>query len=64
MSGKSRLRPAEIAVLAVTWVGVFVAMVAMAVAGVSDAVVYGLVPGHGAADCRRAGLGGHHGGTG
>jgi hypothetical protein len=44
VSGKSRLRPAEIAVLAVIWVGVYVAMVPMAIAGVSDAVVWGWYP--------------------
>jgi hypothetical protein len=41
LSGKSRLRPAEIAVLAAIWIGVFAAMVPMAGAGVSDSVVYG-----------------------
>jgi hypothetical protein len=44
LSGKSRLRPAEIAVLAVIWIGVFVAMAVMAGAGVSDAVIYGTYP--------------------
>jgi hypothetical protein len=44
LSGKSRLRPAEIAVLAAIWIGVYAAMGAMADAGVSDAVVYGLYP--------------------
>ena len=44
VSGKSRLRPAEIAVLAVIWVGVYVAMIPMAIAGVSDAVVWGWYP--------------------
>lgn len=44
LSGKSRLRPAEIAVLAAIWIGVFAAMVPMAIAGVSNAVVYGLYP--------------------
>ncbi len=44
VSGKSRLRPAEIAVLAVIWVGVYAAMVPMAIAGVSNAVVWGTYP--------------------
>ncbi len=44
LSGKSRLRPAEIAVLAAIWIGVYAAMVPMAGAGVSDSVVYGLYP--------------------
>jgi hypothetical protein len=44
LSGKSRLRPAEIAVLAAIWIGVFAAMGPMASAGVSDAVVYGTYP--------------------
>jgi len=44
LSGKSRLRPAEIAVLAALWIGVFAVMPAMAGAGVSDAVVWGLYP--------------------
>jgi hypothetical protein len=44
VSGRSRLRPAEIAVLAVIWVGVFAAMGALAAAKVSDAVVYGWYP--------------------
>jgi len=44
VSGKSRLRPAEIAVLAAIWIGVYAAMVPMAGAGVSDSVVYGLYP--------------------
>jgi hypothetical protein len=42
--GRSRLRPAEIGVLTVVWVGVYVVMVAMAVAGVRDSVVYGWYP--------------------
>jgi hypothetical protein len=41
VTGRSRLRPAEIAVLAAIWIGVFAAMGAMAGAGVSDAIVYG-----------------------
>jgi hypothetical protein len=42
--GRSRLRPAEIAVLAVSWVGVYVVMGVLIGAGVSDAVVYGWYP--------------------
>jgi hypothetical protein len=42
--GRSRLRPAEITILAITWVGVYVVMVALADAGVTDAVVYGWYP--------------------
>jgi hypothetical protein len=44
LSGRSRLRPAEIAVLAAIWIGVYAAMGPMAIAGVSNAVVYGLYP--------------------
>ncbi|HEY6280136.1 MAG TPA: hypothetical protein VIX86_27920 [Streptosporangiaceae bacterium] len=44
VSGKSRLRPAEIAVMAVAWVGSFVALGALAGTGVSRAFVYGLYP--------------------
>ena len=44
VSGRSRLRPAEIAVLTLIWVGVFVAMGVMIGAGVSDRIVYGLYP--------------------
>jgi hypothetical protein len=44
VSGKSRPRPAEIAVVVVIWVGVFVIMGVLAGAGVSDRVVYGLYP--------------------
>jgi len=44
VSGRSRLRRAEIAVMAVAWAGVFVVMGALAGAGVSRAVVYGLYP--------------------
>lgn len=42
VSGKSRLRPAEIAVLAAIWIGAYAAMVPMA--GVSNAVVWGWYP--------------------
>jgi hypothetical protein len=44
ISGRPRLRPAEIALLAVVWIGVFVAMETLAGAGVSDTIVYGLLP--------------------
>ncbi|HEY5352684.1 MAG TPA: hypothetical protein VIK57_09535 [Streptosporangiaceae bacterium] len=44
VSGRTRLRPAEIAVMAVIWVGVFAVMGVLAGAGVSDAVVYGIYP--------------------
>jgi hypothetical protein len=44
VTGRSRLRPVEIAALAAIWIGVFAAMPALAGAGVSDAVVYGLYP--------------------
>jgi hypothetical protein len=44
VSGRSRLRPAEIAAVAVAWAGVFAVMGALAGAGVSRAVVYGLYP--------------------
>ena len=57
--GKSRLRPAEITVLAVAWAVVPVIMWALAAAGAS----FALVPHHGA-DRPRPGLGGRHGGDG
>ena len=44
VSGRSRLRRAEIAVMAVAWVGVFAVMGALAGAGVSKAFVYGPYP--------------------
>jgi hypothetical protein len=44
VSGKSRLRPAEIAVVAAIWAGAFAVMGVLAGAGVSDRVVYGLYP--------------------
>src|ERR1035441_2814175 len=44
VSGRSRLRRAEIIVMAVAWVAVFVVMGVLAGAGVSRAVVYGLYP--------------------
>lgn len=42
--GRSQLRRGEITVLAVIWVGVYAVMVALAVGGVRDAVVYGWYP--------------------
>jgi hypothetical protein len=44
ISGRPRLRPAEIALLAGIWIGVFVVMGALAGAGLSNAIVYGLLP--------------------
>ena len=44
VTGRSRLRPAEIAVLAAVWIGVFVILGVLAGAGVSRAVVYGVYP--------------------
>jgi hypothetical protein len=44
VSGRSRLRPAEITVMTVAWVAPWVVMVVLAVAGVSNAIVYGLYP--------------------
>jgi hypothetical protein len=44
VSGKSQLRGAEIAVLAVIWVGVYVAMGIMAGDGVSRGIIYGTYP--------------------
>ena len=42
--GRSRARPAEITVLAVTWIAVYVFQGALSHAGVSHAIVYGLYP--------------------
>jgi hypothetical protein len=44
VSGRSRLRPAEIAAMTVVWVGVFAVLGALAGAGVSHAIVYGIYP--------------------
>ena len=44
VSGRSRLSRGEIAIMAVVWIGVFAVMGALAGAGVSDAIVYGLYP--------------------
>jgi hypothetical protein len=44
VSGRSRLRRAEIIVMALAWVAVFMVMGVLAGAGVSRAIVYGLYP--------------------
>jgi hypothetical protein len=44
VSGRSRLGKAEIAILAAVWAGVFVVLGALASAGVSNAIVYGVYP--------------------
>lgn len=44
VSGRTRLRPGEIAVTAAVWVGVFVVLGALAGAKVSDSITYGLYP--------------------
>ncbi len=44
LTGRSRLRPIEIAALAAIWIGAFAVLGAMAGAGVSDSVVYGFYP--------------------
>lgn len=44
IAGRSRLRPADIAGMAVVWVGVFVVMGVLIGVGVSNAIVYGLYP--------------------
>jgi hypothetical protein len=44
VGGRSRLRPVEIAVLAVIWVGAFVVLGILAGVGVGHAVVYGWYP--------------------
>jgi hypothetical protein len=44
VSGRTRLRRAEVAALTAVWVGVFAVMVALAGAGVSDAIVWGWYP--------------------
>jgi hypothetical protein len=44
ITGRLRLRPAEVGLMAVVWIGVFAAMVPMADAGVSNRIVYGLYP--------------------
>ena len=42
--GRFRVRPAEIAAMAVVWLGVLVALGALAGAGVSHAIIYGIYP--------------------
>src|SRR5579875_1972620 len=42
--GRSRFRPAELAVAVAVWFGVFAVMAVMATAGVSNGIVYGLYP--------------------
>lgn len=42
--GRSQLRPGEMALMVLIWIGVFAAMAPMAGAGVSDRIVYGLYP--------------------
>jgi hypothetical protein len=44
VTGRSRLHRAEIAVMAVIWVGVFVVMGFLPGAGVSDAIAFGVYP--------------------
>jgi hypothetical protein len=44
VTGKTRLRPAEIAIVSVIWVGVFVALGLLAGYGVSNSIVYGVYP--------------------
>jgi hypothetical protein len=44
VSGRSRLRPAEITVLVLAWIAVFAIIAGMAIAGVSGTAIYTLVP--------------------
>ena len=44
VSGRSQLRPAEVAAWVAIWVSVFVVMGVLIGAGVSDAIVYGIYP--------------------
>jgi hypothetical protein len=44
VAGRSRLRPAEIGVMAAIWVGAFVVLGVLAGVGMSHAVVYGWYP--------------------
>jgi hypothetical protein len=44
VSGRSRLRPVEIAAMAVVWIGVFVILSVLAGTGASNAIVYGIYP--------------------
>ncbi len=42
--GRTRMRPAEVTIMAAVWIGVFVLMGVLRAAGASRAVVYGLYP--------------------
>jgi hypothetical protein len=44
VSGKTPLRPAEIAIVALAWIGVFVVLGLLAGYGVSHSIVYGVYP--------------------
>jgi hypothetical protein len=44
LTGKSQLRPIEVAALAAIWIGAFAVWGVMAGAGVSDSVIYGFYP--------------------
>ena len=44
LGGRSRLLPAQIVLLTVVWIGVAMAMVPLAEAGVRDSIVYGIYP--------------------
>ena len=44
IGGRNRLRRADIAILASAWIGAYVVRVALAVAGVRPAIVYGVYP--------------------
>ena len=59
ISGKSRLRPWEITVLALAWLAVLPVIGGLAAAGASSATAYSLIPLTVPADPRRPGLGGH-----
>jgi hypothetical protein len=44
VTGRSRLRPPEIAIMIVIWLVVFVVLAVLAAAGASNAIVYGIYP--------------------
>jgi hypothetical protein len=44
LSGRSRFRPGEIAIMAVAWLGMFAVLAALAGSGASDAFLYGTYP--------------------
>jgi hypothetical protein len=44
VTGRSRLRPVEIAAMSAVWVAVFVVMGVLIAVGVSDSIVYGVYP--------------------